>query len=295
MKKLLVFSLFTLLVSCGGNVTPSDVSLEQTASSEEMFVKDGYELFWQDEFDGDKLNLDNWNYMYGDGSMYGNPGWGNQEEQYYQEENVSIKDGNLVITAKKESAGGKSYTSARINTKEKVAIKYGYIESKISLPEVEGLWPAFWMLPESDTPYGGWPASGEIDIMEARGRVNDMTSAALHYGPITGSSVYQTKTHVLRDDTISSYHIYALEWTEYKMSWYVDDDLFFSIDNSPSARGQKWYTMAAPESLTAPFDHEFHILLNMAVGGHFDGFINPPDDFISAEMKVDYVRIFKEI
>lgn len=276
---------FLLLSSCGG-------SSNNTSTIE---VKEGYELFFQDEFDSDYLDENNWNYMYGDGSMYGNPGWGNQEIQYYQEENVSVRDGNLIITAKRENAGGKPFTSARINSKGKVAVKYGRIEARISLPEVEGLWPAFWMLPEASSPYGGWPASGEIDIMEARGRVNDMTSAALHYGPITGSSVYQSKGYIFRDSTISEYHVYAVEWSTYKMSWYVDDDKFFEIDNSPEAKGQKWYSMADPDSLTAPFDQDFHILLNCAIGGHFDGFIEPPADFESAEMKVDYVRIFKEV
>ena len=290
MKKMLLISLSTLLlIGCNSNNNST------SSSSSKMFVPEGYELYWSDEFDGETLNEDNWNYMYGDGSLYGNPGWENQEEQYYQKENVDVVDGNLVITAKREAVGGKEYTSARLNTAGKVNVKYGYIEARISLPEVEGMWPAFWMLPESDTPYGGWPAAGEIDIMEARGRVNDMTSSALHYGPISGGSVYQSKTNILRGDTISSYHVYALKWTMYTMSWYVDDELFFTIDNSPSARGQKWYTMAAPDSLTAPFDHEFHILLNMAVGGHFDNFVVPPSSFESAEMKVDYVRIFKEI
>lgn len=276
---------FLLISSCS----------KSNGNSKKIDIKEGYELYFQDEFDLDYLDQNNWNYMYGDGSDYGNPGWGNQEAQFYKEENVSIRDGNLIITAKREEAGGKHFTSARINSKGKVNVKYGRIEARISLPEIEGLWPAFWMLPEDTTPYGGWPASGEIDIMEARGRVNDMTSSALHYGPITGGSVYQSKTHVLRDSTIGDYHVYALEWSEYKMSWYVDDDLFFEIDNSSESKGNKWYSMAAPDSDTAPFDQDFHILLNMAVGGHFDNFIEPPEDFISAEMKIDYVRIFKEV
>ncbi|MBQ9124422.1 MAG: glycoside hydrolase family 16 protein [Acholeplasmatales bacterium] len=289
LKKLLIlsFTITALLVGCNGK--------DNNENNDEMIIPEGYELYWNDEFDGDELNLEYWNYMYGDGSMYGNPGWGNQEAQYYQEENVSVEDGKLVITARKESVGNYEYTSARLSTKDKVAIKYGRIEASISLPEVEGMWPAFWMLPESDTPYGEWPTSGEIDIMEARGRVNDMTSAALHYNSSSGGHTYQTKTKIFRDDTISSYHVYALEWTEYKMTWYVDDEEFFSIDNDPSKPGQKWYSAADPTSYTAPFDHEFHILLNMAVGGHFDDFTLPPNDFAEAQMKVDYVRIFKEI
>ncbi len=286
MKKLNLLLLlpFMVLTSCSN---PS--------GKNEITVKDGYELYFQDEFDGDSLNEENWNYMYGDGSMYGNPGWGNQEEQFYQEENVSVRNGNLIITAKREEAGGKHYTSARINSKNKVSIKYGRIEARIALPEVEGMWPAFWMLPEDTTPYGSWPNSGEIDIMEARGRVKDMSSAALHYNSATGGHTYQTKTYIFRDSKISEYHVYALEWSMYSMKWYVDDDLFFEMDNSPDAKGNKWYSASAPESLTAPFDQDFHILLNMAVGGHFDNFVEPPSTFESAEMKVDYVRVFKEV
>lgn len=295
-KILILLGLTSFIVGCSGtNTSETNSNSVNDNSISESYDIEGYELYWHDEFDGDTLNEEYWNYMYGDGSIYGNPGWGNQEAQYYKEENVSLRDGNLIITAKREDCNGKKYTSARINTTNKVAVKYGRIEASISLPEVEGMWPAFWMLPESDTPYGNWPSSGEIDIMEARGRINNFTSSALHYGALTSPSTYQTKTHVLRDDTISSYHVYALEWSMYTMNWYVDDDLFFTIDNSEGVRGQKWFSMADPDSLTAPFDYEFHILLNMAVGGHFDNFVEPPETFDYAEMKVDYVRIYKEV
>lgn len=283
MKKLIVlWTLSTLFLTCAcdNNKRQDDTLL------------DGYNLLWHDEFDGDVLDETYWNYMLGDGSSYGNPGWGNSEAQFYKKENVHLEEGNLIITAKKEKQGTNEYTSARISTANKVTTKYGRIEAKIALPAIEGLWPAFWMLPESDTPYGKWASSGEIDIMEARGRVNNMTSSALHYGS-EGSSIYQTRTHTLKDSTIEDYHIYALEWEELKMSWYVDDDLFFTMDNHDDKRGPKWFSSANMDSLTAPFDWNFHILLNMAVGGHFDGFRLPPNDFSSAEMKVDYVRIYE--
>ena len=281
-KRIILISISLLLLTC---------ACDSTKSSDD-FTLEGFDLVWHDEFDGEELNEEYWNYMIGDGTSYGNPGWGNSEAQYYKKENVHLEDGKLVISAIKEKQGANNYTSARISTANKVKTKYGRIEAKISLPQVEGLWPAFWMLPESDTPYGSWASSGEIDIMEARGRVNDMTSAALHYGEV-GSSTYQTRTHILRESTIEDYHIYALEWEELKMSWYVDDDLFFTMDNHSDVRGQKWYTTADLDSFTAPFDWDFHILLNMAVGGHFDGYRLPPDDFTSADMKVDYVRIYK--
>ncbi len=279
-KKLIILSLVPFLFGCSSKVTS------------ETIERDGYTLYWHDEFDGDSLNEEYWNYMLGNGDEYNNPGWGNQEVQYYKKENTRVEDGKLIITPKKEENG--QYTSSRLSTSGKVSTKYGRIEAMISLPEVVGLWPAFWMLPESNTPYGTWASSGEIDIMEARGRVNDMTSAALHYGS-SGKSTYQTRTHVLRDSTISEYHLYSLEWEEYKMSWYVDDELFFEMDNSDGVRGPKWYSEANMDSKTAPFDWNFHILLNCAIGGHFDNFALPGEDFVSAEMKVDYVRIYHKI
>lgn len=290
MKKVIyLLSISLLLVGCND-------SKKDDKKNSSFPIPEGYEIVFEDNFDGDSLNEEYWNYMLGDGSAYNNPGWGNNEAQYYQKENVSLEDGKLIIQARKEAVGGKEYTSARISTANKVHTKYGRIEAMISLPAIEGMWPAFWMLPESDTPYGTWASSGEIDIMEARGRVKDMTSGALHYGAI-GSSTYQTRSHIIRDsnDSIENYHVYALEWEELVMRWYVDDELFFTMDNHETARGQKWFSMADMDSLTAPFDWDFHILLNMAVGGNFDGGTLPPSDFTKAEMKVEYVRIYHKI
>ena len=133
-----------------------------------------YKLNWHDEFDGNSLNMNYWSYQEGDGSQYGIPGWGNSEQQYYSQDNVSVNNGALKITARRENKGGKAYTSARIRTANKVAFTYGRIEAKIKLPPYQGLWPAFWMLPDTAT-YGNWPNSGEIDIMEAKGRLPNET------------------------------------------------------------------------------------------------------------------------
>lgn len=269
----------------------SSSSSVSSSSVSTVEVPEGYTLYWNDEFDLPSLNRDDWSYQTGNGSG----GWGNQEIQYYQEENVELVDGKLIINVNKEKRGNFNYTSARIRTADKVSIKYGRIEACISLPEVEGLWPAFWMLPESDSPYGQvWAANGEIDIMEARGRVNDMTSAALHYGQ-QYQSTYTSKNYIFRESTISEYHVYALEWEVDEMRWYVDDDLFFTMSNSDNIPNNNWWSASAPDSTTAPFDWDFHILLNVAVGGHFDGFREPPEDFTNAQMKVDYVRMYKPI
>jgi beta-glucanase (GH16 family) len=245
-------------------------------------------LKWSDEFDGDSLSLDSWSYQHGTGSDYGLTDWGNGEAEFYTEDNVEVKDGKLVITAVKEEMRGKNYTSGRIRTAGKVSTKYGRIEARISLPEVTGMWPAFWMLPETNT-YGSWPYSGEIDIMEARGRVTDMTSSAIHYGG--PGDVYKSSTHVIRDkeDSISSYHVYAVEWTKEKITCFVDDDEVMSMK-----RGTWWSGSVDLETnYDAPFDVEFYIILNLAVGGHFDGYNLPPEDFTEASMFVDYVRIYE--
>ena len=314
-KKLLtVLPILLLATSCDLNISfgkTSSVSVEESSFAEVSSVEasstdelsssssqeeesssaEAYELVWSDEFDGDSLDTSNWNYQYGDGSSYGITGWGNQEQQYYKEENVSVKDGELVITAKKESAGGYSYTSARITTANKVHTKYGKIEARIALPAIQGMWPAFWMLPESRYENQGWPHSGEIDIMEAKGRLPNVTSGALHYANDNNSHTYMTANNVFKLNNytnIEEYHVYGITWSEEKIVWYCDDVEFLTVTKD------QWHTAAYSQNDASPFNQNFHILLNLAVGGHFDNYVLPPDNFTSAEMKVDYVRIYQE-
>lgn len=243
-----------------------------------------YKLNWHDEFDGKSLNMNYWSYQEGDGSQYGIPGWGNGEQQYYSQDNVSVNNGALKITARRENKGGKAYTSARIRTANKVAFTYGRIEAKIKLPPYQGLWPAFWMLPDTTT-YGNWPNSGEIDIMEAKGRLPNETSAAIHFADNNNQHKYNTGACDL-NQTLSSnmkdWHTYAVEWESDSLFFYVDDICFFG-----SKRNQ--YSGVQGNS-GQPFDKNFHILLNLAVGGMFDNYINPNDSDLPASMEVDYVR-----
>lgn len=260
--------------------------------------KEGYRLVWSDEFSGTKVNAQNWSPQVGDGSP--NYGWGNQEKQWYtgREENLFVENGNLVITARKEKIDERrdfEYTSARIRSAGKVSTKYGYIEARIKLPAITGLWPAFWMLPEYPSPYGGWPNSGEIDIMEARGRVPDMMTSALHYGgnPANngGHSEYRSAGYEFKNSTIAEFHTYGVRWEEELIEWFVDDNSYFTMQPAAIRRGG-WYSGSNGSGDLAPFDTEFHLLLNMAVGGHFDEHRLPPSDFVAAEMLVDYVRIY---
>ena len=140
-----------------------------------------WKLVWSDEFDGTSIDPNNWEHMIGDGTAYGIPGWGNNELQWYLEDSAELRDGKLVITAREESVSGKNYTSARINTRDRFAFRYGRIEASIRLPGGQGIWPAFWLLGD-DIATEGWPQCGEIDIMEYRGQEPNQANGALH-GP----------------------------------------------------------------------------------------------------------------
>jgi beta-glucanase (GH16 family) len=245
-------------------------------------------LVWSDEFDAAQLDPEVWFFENGDGSQYEIPGWGNNELQWYLEDSAELRDGMLVITAREESVAGKNYTSARINTRDRFAFKYGRIEASIRLPAGQGIWPAFWMLPQDDV-YGTWAASGEIDIVEAvnlGGTGGNNVFGTIHYGgqfPANESSTNDGGYPVSEDPT-TTFHTYALEWdsTVPEIRWYVDD-ILYSMQNS-------WSTTAA--DYPAPFDEHFYILLNVAVGGNFPG---PPSSstVFPVEMEVDFVRIYE--
>jgi len=267
--------------------TTSETSAVTSAETSSLPVPEGYELAWEDQFETDNLNLDYWTYMLGDGTGYGVYRWGNNEAQYYTTRNAAVSSGQLVITAKAETVGEYDYTSARLRTAGKVSTRYGRVEARISLPEVEGMWPAFWMLPE-DSPYGGWPDSGEIDIMENRGADSGVTSGALHYG---SPHEYQSGSYELFQSFISDFHVYAVEWEPTEIRWFVDDVNFLTVTH------EQWFSSGANEATNpyAPFDQDFHILINLAVGGNFNGGVLPPESFTEASMYVDYVRILHAI
>ncbi len=257
-----------------------------------------WKLIWNDEFDGtgdnldaNSLDLNKWAYQEGTGSEYGLTDWGNEELEYYQKDNVQVRDGNLVITAKKESVGGKEYTSGRLWTQPTFSATYGRFEASIKLPRGTGLWPAFWLMANTTT-YGTWAANGEIDILECRGRVYNSVEGNLHYGEEwpgnlhTGGTYSFPKGSYIDDD----FHTYTLEWEPGEIRWYVDGNLFLTQND--------WYSKSENEatqySFPAPFDKPFYIILNMAVGGLFDGKRMPDDEKIPAEMLIDYVRVYQK-
>ena len=264
------------------NVTPYDgSSVTPPQPDDGIDYPAGYTtLYWSDEFDSDKLDKNNWTYEIGNG----NSGWGNNESQYYTDSNDFVSDGYLTIRAKEESRGGFNYTSTRIKTQSKVHFTYGYIEARISLPAIQGMWPAFWMMPNSSV-YGGWPHSGEIDIMEAKGRLEYQSSSALHFSTNTGQYTYLS--HEQNGHTTSEFNKYAVEWKADSIKYYINEVCHYSIQKN------QWGTVNAKSSETAPFDQDFYIILNLAIGGHFDEYRLPPSGFGNADMKVDYVRVFK--
>lgn len=257
---------------------------------------EGFELVWNDEFDGDALDTTKWDYQYGNGGEYGNPGWGNMEWQYYlnRPENVRVEDGKLIITAVYEDSV-MPYTSARIRTitnqgEVLFATTYGRIEARIKSPAQEGMWPAFWMLPADTSTYGMWAASGELDIMEAKGRLPGQFSCAAHYGGEWPKNVYSGQEYVYQDGTtIEDYHLYSIEWEPNEIRWYVDNECFYTMTD--------WYSQdstATEYAKPAPFDVPFYIILNMAIGGNFDKEADAKNAEYPAEMEVDFVRVYQK-
>jgi beta-glucanase (GH16 family) len=226
-------------------------------------------VVWSDEFNTDGApDPTKWGYDLGAG------GWGNQELEYYtnRAENAVVAGGVLKITAIKENYMGSPYTSARMLTKDKYAFKYGKVEVKAKLPAGAGTWPAIWML-GSDISTVNWPACGEIDIMEHLGRDLNNIYATLHYPGHSGGNA-NGATKMIANAT-TEFHIYSLEWNAYNIKISVD--------------GQQVHSVANYSSI--PFNHDFFIILNVAMGGGFPGSVDPA--FTSAAMEVDYVRVYK--
>lgn len=289
----LATSAILLLVSaCGGGAGDT----KDSAVTEAFFptAEAEWEMVWSDEFSGDTLDTARWDYQEGDGTLYNLPsGWGNAEQQWYRPENVSLADGNLVISANTENLqDGFPFTSGRIRTLGKMDFKYGRVEARIAAPAGQGLWSAFWMLP-SDSPYGGWASSGEIDIMEAINTGADpFISGTMHHGfPWPLNQREGSTTEAIAD---GEFHTYAVEWEENEVRWFVDGEHYLTITSD------HWYSYFYDEDAQtytqaaggAPFDTEFHLLLNLAVGGAAPGNVSDPS-VVPAEMMVDYVRVYE--
>ena len=224
-------------------------------------------LIWEDDFEADALDTDVWNFETGN-----NNGWGNQEVQFYTDDNVKLEDGNLIITAKAESESGFDYTSSRITTKDNFEFTYGRVEVRAKLPGGGGVWPAIWML-GANIDDVDWPATGEIDIMEYAGNNPGVVHGSLHYPGNSGGNANTATTTV--SDAESEFHLYSVEWTPENIYFLVDNEVYHTVENSSAI----------------PFNHDFFLILNVAMGGTFGGDIDPA--FTESSMVIDYVKVFQ--
>jgi len=239
-----------------------------------------WRLVWSDEFDGPSIDRTKWQHQTGAGV------WGNNELEYYTDrpENSFIRDGALVIRANRESYGGREYTSARLRTSKRGDWLYGRFEIRAKLPRGKGIWPAIWMLP-TDWEYGGWPQSGEIDIIELLGDKPSKVYHSLHYGGKSPDNVASGGSYTITagPDFAQAFHTFALEWEPEEIRWYVD--------GRHTLTKTSWYSAKAP--FPAPFDRRFHLLLNVAVGGNWPGSPDATTVFPQT-MEVDYVRVYED-
>ena len=235
-------------------------------------------LLWADEFNGDDVNLRDWNFDIGDN------GWGNEEWQYYQPKNATLQEGHLVITAREQRVGGSTYTSTRIKTEGEVEFTYGRVDIRAALPEGQGIWPALWAL-GANFRQVGWPRTGELDIMEmigGRGRENTV-HGTMHWnrGGLNApySHTYQGGSYHLDSGKFSyGFHVFSMIRSPEGVTWLVDDIPFYS------------YQFTDAPDFDA-FQKPFFLIFNIAVGGRWPGY---PDDSTNFPQRlvVDYVRVF---
>lgn len=234
----------------------------------------GYNLVWQDEFNGTAIDASNWVHE------LGNSGWGNNELQNYtaRPENSFISNGKLVIEAKQESLGGAPYTSARMKTQGLREFQYGRIDIRAKLPTGKGIWPALWMLGENIGTVG-WPKCGEIDIMEIIGSEPATLHGTVHWDNNGNYANYGQSTTLPSGTFADEYHVFTITWDDQFIRWFLDDVEYNVIDITPVGLSE--------------FHNEFFFLFNIAVGGNWPG---SPDGttVFPQQMKVDYVRVFQE-
>ena len=242
-------------------------------------TQNDWKLVWSDEFNYKGLpDSKRWGY-----DVNGH-GWGNNEKQYYTEKdttNAYVTNGILTITANKQKKENSDYTSARLVTKGKGDWLYGKIEVRAKLPKGKGTWPAIWMLP-TDWAYGGWPESGEIDIMEHVGYQPDTVYGTVHTKAFNHSIGTHKTGSFFIPTPYTEFHDYGIEWDQDKIDFLYDGKKYFSFKNTKK-NFQEW-----------PYDKRFHLILNMAIGGNWGGKYGIDSDIFPAKMEVDYVRVFQK-
>jgi beta-glucanase (GH16 family) len=269
-----------------------------------------WRMIWQDEFSSAGIDTTKWGFDLGNG-FYADSGktfvsgWGNDELQCYTAapRNTFVADGLLHIVAQSDSGKGCAYSSARLKTRRSdgsalFAQRYGRFEFRAKLPPGRGIWPALWLLPQDDA-YGTWAASGEIDVMEARGQTPSTVLGTLHYGSRWPHNAFSGTEYVFPNrGSITDFHVYAMEWEPGRMRWFVDgvacqtQTFWWSSSQKDGRQGMKPANESELNPWPAPFDQRFYIVMNLAVGGRFLGNPDATTPF-PAEMLVDYVRVYE--
>lgn len=263
----------TVLIVAGGAIANI---CTKAASQDDM-----YKLVWSDEFNGNELDTSIWNYNYGNGDNVA--GWGNNELEYYTDDkaNVKVQNGSLIITARAEKdENGKTtrYTSGRLNTSGKASFKYGKMEARIKVPSVKGLWPAFWMLGQNEPK--GWPYCGEIDILETWNTLQ-FAQGTVHWENELlkpGRDSYSPFSTKMQDK--SQWHLYGMNWDEKKIEFTLDNKVYGTYNLKGSDKSE--------------LKKEFYFIINCAVGGNL-AYFAPDEDFQSADMMIDYVRVYQRV
>ncbi|HET8859195.1 family 16 glycosylhydrolase [Marivirga sp.] len=257
-----------------------EITVEQTSDFEdEGFVSPteyaGYELVWQDEFEANELSND---YTFETGT--GSNGWGNNESQYYREQNTRLEQGYLIIQAKEENFGGSDYTSSRIITEGKREFKYGRFDIRAKMPYGQGIWPAIWMLGANFREVG-WPNCGEIDIMEmigGQGRESTV-HGTVHWQSNEGYANYGHSKTLQGETLAEQFHVFSIIWDDNSIEWLIDNQSYGSIDTTPSHLDE--------------FREEFFFIFNVAVGGNWPQYPDETTEF-PQEMWIDYIRVFQQ-
>lgn len=272
--------------SSSGNSSGGTTVETPSKLTEEDLLKQGYQLKWQDNFDGNFLNRADWNVELHE------KGWVNSEWQEYvdSDKNIQVKDGKLLIKPVEtvNADGTRSYTSGRINTQGKHDFKYGYFECRAKVPTGKGYLPAFWMMPTDENLYGQWPKCGEIDIMEVMGQETNKAYGTIHYGEPHDQS-QGTCTVDAKNNFADQYHTYACDWEPGKITWYIDGVKFHEESDWFSAKSGQG-EVAYP----APFDQPFYMILNLAVGGSWVGYPDDSTTYADQQFAVDYVKVYQK-
>ncbi|MBK6264303.1 glycoside hydrolase family 16 protein [Marivirga sp. S37H4] len=239
------------------------------------------DLLWSDEFEySGPPDVEKWNYQLGNGC----PeicGWGNNEQQYYTDKptNVRVEDGKLIIEAH-QTDDEKNFTSAKLTSENKGDWKSGYIEVNAKLPYGRGTWPAIWMLPSLERALN-WPEDGEIDIMEHVGYNQGQIYGTIHTQAFNHMKGTHKSDSIFISDASEEFHTYAINWTEEKIEWYVDDRMFQTISKG-TEDNSGW-----------PFTKPFHLIINLAVGGNWGGKYGVDEHIWPQRMEIDFVRVYR--